>query len=230
MVKKQAPYLMTYRDVTVVVTPKRVKRLNLRVKTDGSVHMSVPLRVARQLIETFVRDKYDWILSAQRRVMGKPENTASPCQNGSVIRMFGENLTLVVCRGTKDNYIADDVLYLGVGDMDEERYPSLLEWALKRILMCAIEERFRTLAVQIGVSPTSYYVRRMKTRWGSCNTKTGRICFNLNLVHYPRACLHYVMVHELCHLVVPSHSAAFWELVERYYPDYKRARSVLNGK
>ena len=67
----------------------------------------------------------------------------------------------------------------------------------------------------------------MKTRWGSCNSRSGHLNFNLKLLDMPAECLDYVVVHELCHLWEPNHSKAFWAHVERVYPDWKRVRKSM---
>ena len=70
-------------------------------------------------------------------------------------------------------------------------------------------------------------IRKMKTRWGVCNTKNCTITLNLELIHYEINCLDYVIVHELSHLLVPNHSKKFWSIVEKYYPNYKKIRKKL---
>ena len=79
----------------------------------------------------------------------------------------------------------------------------------------------------VGKRAKGFSVRDMKTRWGSCNTRTGHLNFNLKLLDMPPECLDYVVVHELCHLWVNGHSKAFWAHVERVYPDYRRVRKQL---
>ena len=69
----------------------------------------------------------------------------------------------------------------------------------------------------------------MKSRWGSCNVKTGALCLNVQLVKKPPQCLEYVVVHELCHLLVPNHSPQFWAYVADCLPDWKRRRLLTNG-
>ncbi len=69
--------------------------------------------------------------------------------------------------------------------------------------------------------------RYMKSRWGSCNYRTGHLSFNLFLVNFPAECLEYVIIHELSHLVHPNHSAEFWNHVEHYCPDWRSLRKVL---
>ena len=72
-------------------------------------------------------------------------------------------------------------------------------------------------------------IRKMTSRWGVCNTKTNTITLNLELMHYELDCLDYVIVHELSHLIVPNHSKDFWNIVSKYYPNYKEIRKKLRN-
>ena len=69
--------------------------------------------------------------------------------------------------------------------------------------------------------------RNMKTRWGSCQPSTGRICINVRLALYPPECLEYVVVHELCHLIVPGHGPAFQRILTQVMPDWRVRRAKL---
>ncbi len=79
----------------------------------------------------------------------------------------------------------------------------------------------------LGVVPGKLAYRNMRSRWGSCQPGTGRICINTRLALYPSECLEYVVVHELCHLREPGHTRQFWNLVESCLPDYRRAYNLL---
>ncbi len=81
----------------------------------------------------------------------------------------------------------------------------------------------------MGVESSGFTVRKMKSRWGSCNVKTHHLNFNLALVNVPDVCLEYVVVHELTHLLEPSHNARFWSLMEYYLPGAKMLRKKLNS-
>lgn len=72
-------------------------------------------------------------------------------------------------------------------------------------------------------------IRKMKTRWGVCNTRTKTITLNLELFRYDMECLDYVVIHELSHLLVPNHSRAFWSVVEKYCPNYKEIKKKLKN-
>ena len=79
----------------------------------------------------------------------------------------------------------------------------------------------------LGVKAQKLAYRNMKSRWGSCQPTTGRICINVRLALYPPECLEYVVVHELCHLLVPGHGPEFKELMTRVMPDWKQRRAKL---
>lgn len=79
----------------------------------------------------------------------------------------------------------------------------------------------------LGVRVNTLAYRNMKSRWGSCQPSTGRVCINVRLALYPPECLEYVVVHELCHLRVSGHGPAFWALVGQCLPDYKAIRAKL---
>jgi predicted metal-dependent hydrolase len=80
---------------------------------------------------------------------------------------------------------------------------------------------------KIGVHPTEIVYRNMKSVWGNCRPKTGRICLNIRLANYPDECLEYVVVHELCHLIEPSHNARFKGLLDVYLPDWRARKELL---
>lgn len=80
----------------------------------------------------------------------------------------------------------------------------------------------------MGVHASKWQIREMKTRWGSCSVKTGNIRINLHLAQKPKECLEYVVVHELCHLLEPSHNARFHSLMDYFIPDWQARKSLLN--
>lgn len=84
-------------------------------------------------------------------------------------------------------------------------------------------------AAVLGVVPGALTYRNMRSRWGSCQPSTGRICINTRLALYPPECLEYVVVHELCHLREAGHTPRFWALVETCLPNYKHAKKLLRA-
>ena len=82
----------------------------------------------------------------------------------------------------------------------------------------------------MGVKASGVTIRQMKTRWGSCNVRTHHININLALAKKPPECLEYVVVHELTHILEPSHNAVFWGYMTQFYPNWKRVRKYLNDE
>lgn len=80
----------------------------------------------------------------------------------------------------------------------------------------------------MGVRSSGFTIREMKTRWGSCTVSTGKIRLNLRLAAKPRECLEYVLVHELCHLLEPSHNQRFHALMDQFLPDWRERKKRLN--
>jgi predicted metal-dependent hydrolase len=89
-------------------------------------------------------------------------------------------------------------------------------------LMCEWETR-------MGVKADFWGVKRMKTKWGSCNHETKRIWLNLELAKKPIDCLEYIVVHELVHLIEPSHNDNFVQLMTKFLPNWESLRDMLNS-
>lgn len=82
----------------------------------------------------------------------------------------------------------------------------------------------------LGVRVQKLDYRNMKSRWGSCQPQTGRVCINIRLALYPPECLEYVVVHELCHMLEPNHGAGFKALITKVMPDWKQRERILNPR
>ncbi len=89
-----------------------------------------------------------------------------------------------------------------------------------------VEPMVRRYSNMMGASPSSVAYKPMKSRWGVCYVKEGRICYSTYLLLLPDWCVEHVVVHELCHLLEPSHNAHFHALMDRYYPRWREARKA----
>lgn len=114
----------------------------------------------------------------------------------------------------------------------EEEAPVIvpfMERDMRRNLKKKIAEFVERYEPVMGVKSNGFTIKKMKTRWGSCNVKTGHLNFNFALSQVPDECVEYVVVHELTHLLEPSHSARFWGLMEQYLPNARLLRKELNS-
>ena len=86
------------------------------------------------------------------------------------------------------------------------------------------------MEAQTGLSASSWHIRDMKSRWGSCNVRTKRICLNLRLVQKPLACLDAVIAHELVHTKVSNHGRDFYALLNAVWPNWREAMELLESE
>lgn len=223
---------LTVEDVKVSVIRKRVKNVNVRVyPPEGNVVVSVPLRMSDGVVREVVAGRLPWIRRQRTRYASTPAAPFLEYVDGEEHRVFGLIYRLRLAQGrgsTGWGATEPDVIALHVKPFAEHvaRQRAYEAW-LRRLLDAEIERLVARWAPALGVEVTAWGVKRMKTRWGTCNHRAGRIWLNFELVKRPHECLEYVVVHELAHLIVPDHSQAFWSVLDEHLPGWRRARSEL---
>ena len=155
----------------------------------------------RQYVER--ESHYVW---GRRYLLEVKEEVTKPC-----VRLGHRSITLTVRPGTSRSM----------------RAAVMHEWH-KSLLHEAVPTLIRRWEPKLGVEVASYFLQRMKTKWGSCNHRVRNIRLNTELVKKPRDLLEYVVVHEMLHLIAPIHDEAFLRLIGRHYPAWREARSELN--
>ncbi len=217
--------------VSIAVAEKNIKNMYLRVyPPNGMVRMTVPYRTSEAVIRAFAASRLTWIVEQQQKLRERAENTAQHCRTGDEIRLFGITYRLEweAAPGRGQVFLRGGCIVLQApATADEKRRRTLLEHYYRDRLAQEIERRMPLREAGLGVSASSWYLRDMSTRWGTCNTRTGRICLNLRLIHYPPECLDYVITHELCHLTEPNHGKRFYALLETHFPLWRQVRRAL---
>lgn len=102
------------------------------------------------------------------------------------------------------------------------------EREMRQTLKKQLEELISVWEPRMGVKSAGFTIKKMKTRWGSCNVQTHHLNFNFSLAQVPQQYVEYVVVHELTHLLEPSHNERFWQLMEQFLPGSRRLRRELN--
>lgn len=113
------------------------------------------------------------------------------------------------------------------GSDAQKRAEVMHEWQ-KRQLHAVVPVLINKWACKLKVKVASYYLQRMKTKWGSCNHQAGNIRLNTELVKKPKDLLEYVIVHEMVHLLEPTHNERFVSILGEHYPTWREARAELN--
>ncbi len=227
--KKQQ--VLVWENFLVEVTRKPIRNLYLRVQPpDGRVTVSAPMNLPESEIRRFLQERREWIASRQAELERQREQGMLGQADGSRISLWGTPLPLRVEAETeKDGVRLENgtvVLCLRGADTSDRRMRLIREW-YRDILRQEVQRLFPLWERRIEVTGGGWQLRAMRSRWGSCNTRTGKILLNVYLAARPRECLEYVIVHELAHRRIPNHGPAFWALVERYLPDWRARRKLL---
>ena len=214
------------------LTRKQIKNINIRVKADGSVHVSSPKRVKIDAVKNFVDSNAEAISRAIEKLKKK-----TAVLNENETRLLGKRYTvLAVCKSGEDcpeHEIINDkmVLYLDDPADPNGKEKALLDFKkelCKKTVLPICQELFPEFEEAIGKEPKISF-KSMKTRWGSCNPKKGRLNFSIMLADEPIEFVEYVVLHEFTHFLRADHSDEFYRLILKRMPDYK-SRKKLCGK
>ncbi|MDT8391154.1 MAG: SprT family zinc-dependent metalloprotease [Lentisphaeria bacterium] len=223
--------VITLDMIDIDITRKPIKRLYLRVRApDGRVTLSIPRRVSDAYAREFIADRLPWIKQQQARLADRPAPPACEYKTGEShpVRGVTYPLSIIFVNGTRQARLVNGRLLLSCrpGDTTEKRAAILREWYrndLKKRIP-GIIERYEMI---MGVRVSGFSIRHMRARWGSCHTRDGRLTVNLELAKYPDACLDYVVVHEMAHLLERGHNARFYALMTRFFPTWKDVKARL---
>ena len=215
-------------EISFELQRKRVKNINLRVRADGSVHVSVPYQVSYDRAEEFVRSNCRFIFSALERI-----RKAQAAERADKVRYLGEEVEVIAAVGEKIGWEMNGKrLALTVReDSEEERSAALDMWRREESerlfpVICREKwEMFRLAGYDIPYPKISY--RKAKSRWGSCTAGKKKIMLNIMLIEKPVICIEQVVVHELAHFVVQDHSERFYEVMDRIMPLHREVRRLL---
>lgn len=221
-------YIMNYyvvfknRKIEYNLIRKNVKNINLRIKQDGKVYISANNRISIASIENFILQNGDKILS----YLDKPRRAAEFKEGAKVFLLGGEKTIKVVSSNAE--YIRLDGEHLIFYVNKSSDLGELFDKWLKEQGKVIFEELLHKNYNKVGAKkcPT-LKVRKMTSRWGSCNGRKDIITINSILLCAPMACVEAVIMHELCHLKVPNHSKRFYDLLLSIMPDYKERKKLL---
>jgi predicted metal-dependent hydrolase len=220
--------------LTVDVVRKSIKNLHLGVyPPDGRVRVAVPLAVSDEAVRLAVIGKLGWIKRQREGFAGQARQSERRMVGGESHYYLGRRLRLRVTEHegpSRVNLRNTRFLDLSVrpGTVAAERERILQRWyrdQLKALIPPLLEKWQPVLGVQVA----EWGIKRMKTKWGSCNVDAHRIWFNLELAKKPPRCLEYIAVHELVHLLERHHNDRFTALMDRFLPQWRTCRDELNG-
>lgn len=220
-------------NAEITVVQKHIKSINIRVYPPcGDVIVTAPLSIGISQIKTYITSKHDWIVEKQNNIRKSKPLEQKSFTSGEKHLVFGERYMLQVHVGNCKPaiHLKEDkiLMYIPFGYNEEMRSKLLDEW-YRYLLKREIEPMIRAREKQMGVRVSEFRVKKMKTRWGTCNTKALRIWINLELAKKPLECLEYIVVHEMTHLIERYHNTHFYSLLDKYMPNWRESRKRLKS-
>lgn len=220
-------------DIEISVTRKEVKHVHLSVHPpEGRVTLVAPAQSRLEVLRAYAITRLPWIRKQQAAFHTQARETPRRHVTRESHYLWGHRYLLNVQHVDAKPSVHQDhrhiTLRVRPGSDDAKRAEVMHEWH-KAQLHGVLPGLIRTWEPRLGVMVRAYYLQRMKTRWGSCNHARGHIRLNTELVKKPRHLLEYVLVHEMAHLIAPTHDEQFVSLLDQHFPRWREARSELNS-
>lgn len=215
---------------------KNIKNINIRIKSNGDVFLSCPLKMKTEDAEKFLIQKANWVLKQQEQLKKYySQKEQLQFENSGKIYFLGRiyNLKIITSKINLVEIIDENInIYIKEKYIENKKY---IRKYFENWLKEKSYEIYNGLVVEYQDKMSKYVksfpqieVKKLKTRWGSCMPFKNKVTFNLSLIKAPIECVEYVVVHELAHFKYQNHSKNFYNLVEIYIPDWKDRRNLLN--
>ena len=219
-------------DIVADVVLKNIKNVHLSVYPPaGKVRISAPARMSLDTIRIFAISKLGWIKQQQKKLRDQERETPREYLNRESHYVWGRRYLLTVAEADQPPTVELQhrkmVLQVRPGT-DETKKQTIVEDWYREQLKNSVPPLIAKWEPLMGVKVNRFFVQRMKTKWGSCSPSTLGIRLNTDLVKKPRECLEYIVVHEMTHLLEPTHNARFVALMDRFMPKWQFYRQILN--
>ena len=219
-------------DIVIAMTRKDIKHVHLSVHPPmGRVTLVAPKGTRPEVARAYALSKLGWIRDQQAKLRGQARETPRQFIERESHYLWGRRYLLSVIEANVKPFVRLShrriMLTVRPGSSMAKREDVIHGWH-KALLHEAVPPLIGKWQVQVGVTVSGYFLQRMKTKWGGCNHRAGNIRLNTELVKKPKDLLEYVVVHEMLHLVEPTHSERFMDLLDRHYPTWREAREELN--
>lgn len=218
-------------NTEVIINRKKVKNLSIRVlPPEGLVKLTVPLRMKEEEALSFVRSKEAWIRKQQQKLKGIVFNRPLTYSDGEIHYLFGKEyvMRIIESQGREGVNIKDNILRLSVkNNSSTETRERLMENWYRQNLEKNVPELIRKWEPVMKVKVKEFRIRKMKTRWGTCNISKKRIWLSLMLAKRRPALVEYIVVHEMVHLLEAGHNKRFYSLMDHFLPQWKELRKEL---
>lgn len=219
-------------DIKIEVEQKDIKNIHLSVyPPDGNVKIAAPIRMELDTIRVFAINKLKWIKKQQETFRNQERESPREYLSQESHYFQGKRYLLkIIEHDAKSKVILTHSkieLYLRPDTSIEKRKEIIEDW-YRAEMKKTIPEMIEKWEKKIGVKVNEFGIKKMRTKWGTCNVEAKRIWLNLELAKKPLGCLEYIVVHEILHLLERSHNDKFKNLMNKYMPKWRFYRDELN--
>ncbi len=219
--------------VVLDVIKKDIKNIHLSVyPPTGRVRLAAPARMNLDTIRLFAISKLGWIKQQQKKLREQPRESRREYIDRESHHVWGRRvlLNLVELDGPASVQLRHSKLLLSVRPgTDEAAREAILAGWYRQILKAEVAPLIAAGERRLNVAVAGFYVQQMKTKWGSCNPTARTLRLNTELAKKPKECVAYIVVHEMCHLVEPTHGPRFLALMDQVMPAWRDTRALLNS-
>lgn len=219
-------------EISIVVTRKDIKNVHLSVHPpDGRVTLAAPKATRLDVARAYAISRLGWIRDQKKKLASQAREAPRRFIERETHYLWGRrHLMTIATRDEKPSVVVDHkriVLTVRPGSDARRRAEVMHDWH-KALLHEAVPPLIEKWERKLKVDVANYFLQRMKTKWGSCNCQSRNIRLNTELVKKPKDLLEYVVVHEMAHLIEPTHSEKYVAILDRHYPTWREARAELN--
>ncbi|RAW01558.1 M48 family metallopeptidase [Pseudochryseolinea flava] len=219
-------------DITIEVELKDIKNIHLSVyPPNGKVRIAAPERMSLDTIRIYAISKLSWIKKQQTKLRGAERETRRDYVTKENQYLLGKRYLLTVIEENSKPrvYLKHNRVVLQVRPKTTRaKRKELIETWYREQLKGLIPKLISQYEKIMNIIVVEFAIRKMKTKWGTCNRGAGRIWFNLELAKKPIECIEYIVVHEMVHFLERAHNARFIAYMDKYLPDWKSRKQLLN--
>ena len=219
-------------EVRIHVTRKSVKNVHLSVHPpDGEVTLVAPVNTRLDVARAYAISKLPWIRNQRAKLQQQAREEPRQFVTRETLYLWGKRYLLEVEEKDTPPGVTWDhtriLLTVRPGSSHNKRAEVVHAWH-KSLLHKAVPSLIQKWEQRLGVKVNRYYLQKMKTKWGSCNHKAGNIRLNTELVKKPKELLDYIVLHEVAHLLEPTHNERFINILDEHFSGWRTARDQLN--
>jgi predicted metal-dependent hydrolase len=220
-------------NISIELIRKSIKNIHLSVHPpEGRVTIAAPTHLRIDTIRVFAIAKIDWIRDQQKRLLDQERESSREFLNRESHFVWGERYLMKVILVDKSPSLEiknKQLVFRVRSDWGQVDKQSFLDSWYRELIKEATLDLLSKWEKKLDVKVSRLYVQRMKTKWGSCNSKAASIRLNSDLAKKPKECLEYIVVHELAHILESTHNQRFIKIMDQNMPKWRSHQQLLNS-